>query len=431
MTSHAEAVKTQLARQFHHWHSATLRLRELESLASPAAWAGLERYLRLTLRQTLRNAVEHLANRIARIGPALRSASEPHQFRSLHRDLEHVRIRYRRVETLVEFYADAVNTRTNPSLSSILRGLDTLAVQSMHLVLDPLGKSVPPVLTYVDAGLGASILKAGLRLWDRRTASPAAVIKIVRHNLLRPTALIHETGHQVAHIVGWNQALCHALQEEFPGTLGQVWGSWASEVAADTFAFVHTGFASVAGLHDVVAGTPDSVFRWVQGDPHPISYLRVRLGVAMCRLIFGPGPWDAMEKVWCFRYPVGSALPGTQELIRDSLPLWPKIAERCLLKSNRAFAGQSLVALVDPNRVSPRSLLELKRKADGAHYDSPQWMKSEALRLLALSGLELVVHPKSLRAQQTRLQRWLHKLGGLERSKLTAFGPVNNRKLQE
>mgnify|MGYP006993421107 CR=1 FL=1 len=36
----------------------------------------------------------------------------------------------------------------------------------MAQLLDQLGKSTPVVLTYIDKGLGASILKAGLRLWD-------------------------------------------------------------------------------------------------------------------------------------------------------------------------------------------------------------------------------------------------------------------------
>ena len=43
---------------------------------------------------------------------------------------------------------------------------DVLARLSMERVLVPLKREVPPVLTYVDKGLGASILRAGLRLWD-------------------------------------------------------------------------------------------------------------------------------------------------------------------------------------------------------------------------------------------------------------------------
>ena len=81
----------------------------------------------------------------------------------------------------------------------------------MAQILDATGHSTPAVLTYIDKGLGASILKAGLRLWDGGDLSPVAAVKITRHNLLRPTAAIHEAGHQVAHITGWNDELASEL----------------------------------------------------------------------------------------------------------------------------------------------------------------------------------------------------------------------------
>ena len=113
------------------------------------------------------------------------------------------------------------------------------------------------MLTYVDKGMGASILRAGLRLWDGAPLSPAAAVKVTRQNLLRPTALIHEAGHQVAHIVGWNEELAALLARELtPPEVAAEWSSWASEIAADTFAFVNTGYGAVAALHDVVSGGP-------------------------------------------------------------------------------------------------------------------------------------------------------------------------------
>ena len=64
---------------------------------------------------------------------------------------------------------------------------------------------------------------------------------------------------------------------------------WASEIAADAFAFVHTGYAAVAALHDVVAGTPAMVVQYNLGDPHPISYLRVLLAIDVSP-VFWPRP---------------------------------------------------------------------------------------------------------------------------------------------
>ena len=48
----------------------------------------------------------------------------------------------------------------------------------------------------------------------------------------------------------------------------------------------------MAALHDVLAGDLSTVFRFTPGDPHPVSYIRVLLGVETCRYFYGEGPWD-------------------------------------------------------------------------------------------------------------------------------------------
>jgi hypothetical protein len=142
-----------------------------------------------------------------------------------------------------------------------------------------------------------------------------ATIKITRHNLHRPTALIHETGHQVAHIVGWNEELAAALARglaDAPAGVGDAWASWSSEVAADAFAFVHTGYAAVAALHDVVAGEDVPCFDTFPGDPHPVSYVRVLLGVEMCRQFYGDGPWNELARAHgCSQYSLERAPEAT------------------------------------------------------------------------------------------------------------------------
>ena len=174
----------------------------------------------------------------------LRAATTAEQLEQLRRRILRFRTRYLQVETALDFYWHAINSRTTPRLAALLRSCDILATRSMEDVLVPLRRDVPPVLTYVDKGLGASILRAGLRLWDGGSLSPAAAIKVTRQNLYRPTALIHETGHQVAHIVGWNDELAAAFARELreSAEVASAWSSWASEVAADTFAFAHTGY---------------------------------------------------------------------------------------------------------------------------------------------------------------------------------------------
>ena len=155
----------------------------------------------------------------------------------------------------------------------------------MDAVLRPLGIESPPVLTYLDKGLGASILRAGVRLWDSGALSPAAAIKITRHNLLRPTSLIHETFHQVAHLTGFNAELAEALQTTllpFSPVAAAAWQQWAREVAADVGAFALLGYAPVPSLANVVDGTTPQVFAMPPRDPHPFAWLRVMFNAALC-----------------------------------------------------------------------------------------------------------------------------------------------------
>ena len=110
----------------------------------------------------------------------------------------------------------------------------------------------------------------------------------------------------MAHIAGWNEELAAALSQGISGRsseLANVWSSWSTEIAADAFGFVHTGFASVAALHDVLAGDMSMVFRYTPGDPHPVSYIRVLLGVETCRYFYGEGPWDNLALAWRALHP--------------------------------------------------------------------------------------------------------------------------------
>ncbi len=413
MTDHVAALRAQLARQVTHWTMAVSRLEDLEALAAPGAWAGLERYLGVALRQNLTEAVHRLQKEAATLRAQFDVAQTVNDLERVRSHVVAFRGRYARTETLVDFYGDAINTRTNPNVAALLRACDVMAERSLAQVLDPLGKTFPPVLTYVDKGLGASILKAGLRLWDGGTLSSVAAVKIVFHNLFRPTALIHEAGHQAAHITGWNEELAEALERGLASRdVAEVWGSWASEIAADTFAFAHTGYAAVVGLCDVLSGDEATVFQDRPGDPHPIPYVRVLLGTEMCTRFFGAGPWDDLASAWTRSYPLENAARyGTENLLRRSVPLLPRIVELCLRTPMRAFGGRPLISLVDPGRVKPEALAQLELRAGQALHTSQHWIWSECLRLLALSGLRAATLPERAPEVLKRQEDWMLRLG--------------------
>jgi hypothetical protein len=268
------------------------------------------------------------------------------------------------------------------------------------------------VLTYLDKGLGASILKAGLPLWDDRTSSPVAAIKMVRHNLYRPTSLLHEAGHQVSHVLGWAPELAQALERGLgDAALGGLWAGWASEIAADAFAFAHTGYASIAALHDVIAGDAASVLRVDMLDPHPAGYVRVLLGCVMCKRFFGKGPWDDLASAWRYAYRTRDAAGAAGAMLERSLPALDAVAEIALERPYAAFGGKGLADLVDPARVRPDALRELERAGGRALYASSDWVPKECLRLLALSGWQMATEPERAPEAMARQKAWLRALG--------------------
>jgi hypothetical protein len=415
VTDPVPAIRAQVERQVAHWSLAASRL-ALDDLAAPEAWARLEQYLGVSLRRHLQGVIDRVRNGAEVLSAMNRSAQTPSELVELHRRLLAFRRQFLRAETTLDYFADAIATRTNVQSAALLRACDSLAYRSMAQILDQLGKPTPVVLTYFDKGLGASILKAGLRLWDGGAVSPVAAVKITRHNLLRPTAVIHEAGHQVAHITGWNEELSAAISQglaEQSSELAGIWSSWASEIAADAVAFVHTGFASVAALHDVVAGEISSVFRHTPGDPHPICYLRVLLGVEMCRYFYGAGAWDDLARAWMALHSPRRAPQSTRRLLDDSTAALKSVVRITLDTPMRAFGGVALRALVRPERVSPDALAEMTVTIGPALFTSTHWLWTESLRILALTGLQLATRPRDLNEILKLQEQSMLRLGGV------------------
>ncbi|MEV7346289.1 hypothetical protein [Streptomyces sp. NPDC093544] len=413
MAEPAAALRTQVARQVAHWSAAAEGLRDLDDMASAQAWAGLESYLGIAVRRHLTEVVERLLAQAAILRAELAAARSADELERVRRRLVTFAQRYLRAEITVDFYTDAVRARTSPRVAALLRACDILAHRSLVQCLDQLGRPAPVVLSYVDSGRGAAILKAGLRLWDGASESPAATIKIARHNLLRPTALIHETGHQFAHTCAWTGEFAAALRQGLPADIADAWAGWASEVAADAFAFVHTGYASVAALHDVVAGDTSDVQRVIPGDPHPPAYLRVLLGVQMCRTHYGAGPWDELAEAWADAHPVRDSRTSDDDaLLRNSLPALADVVRLSTDTPMRAFAGRTLSALAPPARTHPKALEDLEQRLGPALYHSMHWIWTEALRLLALTGLHAATRPERVADTRRAQEEWMLRLGG-------------------
>ncbi len=400
----------QLRTELAHWRGAIEALADLDAVAAPAAWTMLESYLRLRVRERLTRSIAELAAQGSAIAVRLDAGEPLAQVRDRVLGLRHS---YVMVETVVDFYGDAVNSRTNPALGAVLGGLDTLACDSMEVILRPLGIEVPPALVYVDKGMGAAILRAGVRLWGPGGPSPVAAIKLTRHNLGHPTALFHETGHQVAAQTGWVPQLAAALRHSVAphsSTLAELWAGWASEIAADVHAFALAGWSPVPALAHVVDGPTPAVHRIRLGDPHPPAWLRVMLNAELCRAAYGAGPWDDLARTWAERHHPRHLESAGARVAAASVAVLPALAEACLTQPYPAFGGRPITALADPQLVSPTALEALRRRAGPALLTSAYLARQWPLPIVALLTMDQPRDPVATAVTTRRLHGWLATL---------------------
>lgn len=406
-------MERHLLRQIDHWRSAVHRLRELDAVAAPTAWAQLEGYTGIALRARLNGTLRALEATADGLHRQVRSGNIPPE--QLYPRVQALRQDYLRTEVTLDYFGDAINTRTRPQLGNHLMALDRLAGAALTRALQPMGFTVPPVLTYLDKGLGASILKAGLRLWDRRGVNPVAVIKVVRHNLYRPTALIHEAGHQISYVLNWNDELAAVLRKEldrFGNQTAATWASWSSEIAADAFAFIFTGYAAVATLQDVLSGGPGMVFNFHPGNPHPIPYLRTLLAVAMCHHVFGEGPWRSLGEHWRSQYTLNQAPPELRKWLAAQEETLPQVAALILDYPMKAFGGQSLRAYLPPEHLQPSRLLSWGAGQGSASGWTEGPARNRPLDLLAYSVYKQATESGQGSYFRKEMDQWFSRLAG-------------------
>ncbi len=400
-----------LNRQIVHWLYAAEKMLYSDILLSDIAWKGLHRPTALLMKNYFQLKLTHLVSNGKKLQEQLAYAKTDVLKIQLRKALLRYKADYLRIETTIHFYTDAINTRNSVQTANLLKGCDVLCNDCMELFLTPLQKTIPPVITYLDRGAGAAIMKAGLRLWDG-SLSPAALIKITYHNLRQPTALLHECGHQIAHVLNWNAELKSTLFESLESknkNLAKIWSSWSSEIAADAVALVTTGFAAVAALNNVVDGEGNAIFNYSEDDPHPISFLRLLLNSAMCTCLFGKGPWDELALQWQQNHPLtGCDDENTKNIVLQSLPLLPEIANIILLHPQKAFNQKAIAKYIDVLKVAPETLGKLNE----IYTNYPTTiLNCTNLQMVALTGYRVGIGLGNVKNDLEKMESHLLKIG--------------------
>lgn len=317
----------------------------------PPAQSAIERYLvvgRRQLHKSVRGFLEWLS------GPAARGASAA----QAQRRFAFLKLRFHAVITQFDLFSDVITQRSEHETGVWLSGLDVVSADALRL---PGGfYEVPPVICYLDRGVGAAIRRARTRL-PGGGSNPVAVIRLPRERMVGSgiaSSLIHEVGHQAAALLDLVNSVRPVLQGLQRGGGGdpnvwRLWERWISEIVADFWSVARVGIASTMGLIGVVSLPRPFVFRLNADDPHPVPWIRVKLSCAMGNALYPHPQWVRLAELWESYYPPRDLGANWQRLLAQLQESMPGFVALLVNHRPRALRGRSLIEVLDLSERQP------------------------------------------------------------------------------
>ena len=267
-----------------------------------------------------------------------------------------LKLRFNAVVTQFDMFSNAITQRSENEFGVWLAGLDVVAADA--LALPPYFDS-PPVLCYLDKGIGAAIRRARTRL-PGGGDNPVALVRMPRERMIGSgiaSSLVHEVGHQAAALLD----LVAGLREEIKWrtadlAMGQFWARWISEIVADFWSVARVGIASTLGLIGVVSLPRPFVFRENQDDPHPMPWIRVHLSAAIGASLFPHPQWARVAALWDSYYPPGGLDAKVAELVERLRAEIPRFVEVLTEYRPPALLGRSLRQVMNLPQRQPARL---------------------------------------------------------------------------
>ena len=249
-----------------------------------------------------------------------------------------------------------------------IAGLDDLAADALRVPNQVV--AAPPMICYLDRGLGAAIRRARTRL-PGGDATPVAIIRVPRERMIGQgigSSLVHEVGHQAAALLDilppLRQALlARARQEADPARRAAwlCWEKWCSEIVSDFWAVAYLGTSATVGLIGVVSLPRVFVFRLEANDPHPFAYIRVLTSAALGGALYPNPQWAAVASMWEAMYPTAGLRPELLVLIAALQQTLPAFARLLLGLRLSALRGAALGSSLRPLDRTPSRLAALWR----------------------------------------------------------------------
>jgi hypothetical protein len=243
-----------------------------------------------------------------------------------------------------------------------MSGLDVVSADALAL---PGYFEAPPVICYLDRGVGAAIRRARTRL-PGGGGNPVAIIRVPRERMIGSgiaSSLIHEVGHQGAALLGLVPSLRTVLQimqrERDEPLVWQLWERWISEIVSDFWSVARVGVVSTLGLIGVVSLPRPFVFRINVDDPHPTPWIRVKLSCAIGDALYPHPQWRKVAKLWESYYPVSELDDERRDLFARLEASFPDFVSVLINHRPKALRGRSILEAMNVEQRTPGRLAAL------------------------------------------------------------------------
>jgi hypothetical protein len=335
----------------------------------PAAQTAIERFLAKGRRE-LKERVQGFLSWLH--GEGRQASAE-----DLQRRFVFLKLRFNAVLSQLELFHQVIGQRSESEQGAWLSGLDTVAADALAL---PEYYEAPPVICYLDRGIGGAIRRARTRM-PGGGENPVAVIRVPRERMIGSgiaSSLIHETGHQAAALLGLVPSLEQVLRAKQQGARESIawrlWERWISEVVSDFWSVARVGVVSTIGLIGVVSLPRPFVFRINVDDPHPTPWIRVKLSCAIGDGLYPHPQWRQVARLWESYYPTTGLDDERRNLLARLEESLPEFVATLISHRPKALRGRSLMEAMNVEQRTPgrlRQLFAVWIQAPGQMYRAP------------------------------------------------------------
>ncbi len=273
-----------------------------------------------------------------------------------------LRLRFNAVLSQLELFHQVISQRCEHEQGVWLSGLDVVAADALAL---PEYYEAPPVICYLDRGVGGAIRRARTRL-PGGGENPVAVIRIPRERMIGSgiaSSLIHEVGHQGAALLGLVSSLQPVLRAKQLGVreplAWRLWERWISEIVSDFWSVARVGVVSTLGLIGVVSLPRPFVFRINVDDPHPTPWIRVKLSCAIGNGLYPHPQWQRVARLWESYYPIADLDDERRNMLARLEESLPEFVSVLINHRPKALRGRSLREAMNVEQRTPGRLAAL------------------------------------------------------------------------